>query len=101
MTDLPQRLRELAACLESCEWEVPLCSRETCVRAADEIERLQDDRDSESRWAGAYLAKLLRCQKLLRDVTSNPERVTEGGVRCWEILLSDEWMDEAESMGGD
>jgi len=59
------------------------------------------DRDSESRWAETYLAKLLQCQKLLREATSNPERVTEGGVRCWEVLVSDEWMDEARKMGGE
>ena len=42
MTDLTQRLRELAEALVGCEWELPLCSRETCLRAADEIERLRD-----------------------------------------------------------
>jgi len=40
MTDLTQRLRELAEALVGCEWELPLCSRETCLRSADEIERL-------------------------------------------------------------
>jgi len=66
-----------------------------------ELSDMTADRDSESRWAETYLAKLLQCQKLLREATSNPERVTEGGVRCWEVLVSDEWMDEARKMGGE
>lgn len=40
MSDLPTRLRELAEALTCCEWEVPLCASDDCVRAADEIERL-------------------------------------------------------------
>ena len=41
MSDLPERLRELSDVLIGCEWDVPLCAAEDCVRAADEIERLQ------------------------------------------------------------
>ena len=54
MSDLCERLRELAACLDAIEWEVPLCSRETCMRAANEIERLTRERNE--------------CRKLLREL---------------------------------
>ena len=41
MSDLCERLRTLAEALEGCEWELPLTSREDCLAAADEIERLR------------------------------------------------------------
>ena len=41
MSDLPELLRELSDVLIGCEWDVPLCSRETCLKAAQKIERLQ------------------------------------------------------------
>ena len=88
--------------------QLPIDPIEELTQMCGQIERLKRelsdmaaDCDNESRWAGAYLEKLLRCQKLLREATSNPERVTEGEVRCWEVLLTDEWMDEARKMGGE
>lgn len=41
MSDTCERLRTLAEALEGCEWELPLTSREDCLAAADEIERLR------------------------------------------------------------
>ena len=38
MTD-PERLRELAYTLGSCEWDHPLGSADLCRRVADELER--------------------------------------------------------------
>ena len=42
MGDLVARLRELAEALEGCEWEVPLCARETCLQAAEDSTRLHE-----------------------------------------------------------
>ena len=51
MNDLSQRLRELSDVLIGCEWEVPLCASEDCIKAANEINRLRGER---TYWRHAY-----------------------------------------------
>lgn len=46
MTDLSQRLRDLAEVLDGIEWDIPLCSKEACLEAADLIEKLPMTADS-------------------------------------------------------
>jgi len=41
------------------------------------------------------------CRRLLREASRDPVRVTEGGVRCWEVLLTDEWVEAARAAGGE
>jgi len=84
MSDLTQRLRELAEALEGCEWELPLCSRETCVRAADEIERFMRERD-EAREAACFMYE-------------NAEDVAAG--RCFGLMQAWPWL-ESEPAGGE
>lgn len=54
---------------------------------AAEIERLQSELDE--------------CRRLLREVCRDPERVEVDGVRCWEIITADEWMQAARAAGGE
>jgi hypothetical protein len=42
MTNLPERLTDLADSLDACEWNHPLGSAEACRQAAKEIETLRD-----------------------------------------------------------
>ena len=53
-TDLPTRLRELAATLEGDEWQHPVDAVEICRLAADEVEKVRTERH-EARWAVRYL----------------------------------------------
>gem|GEM_PF-5263512 len=46
MSDLPERLRALAASLEGDDWEHPITAREDCLRAAEELERLRAIREA-------------------------------------------------------
>jgi hypothetical protein len=45
MTDLPQRLRDLAEVLDGIEWDIPLLSKEACLEAAGIIEKLPKTAD--------------------------------------------------------
>jgi hypothetical protein len=38
--DLPERLRAIAESLEGDDWEHPITSQETCLKAADVIEKI-------------------------------------------------------------
>ena len=38
VTDLPSRLRELAAAIKACDWELPITATYDCQAAAEEIE---------------------------------------------------------------
>ena len=75
MTDLTQRLRELAEALEGCEWELPLCSRETCVQAVEEIERMR--RSGQGPLERQVGALIQQCQQLEMDREYNAELVRE------------------------
>jgi len=67
MNDLSQRLRELSDVLIGCEWEVPLCASEDCIKAANEIERLTSECEN-AREAARLFARdtLLTRGELLR-----------------------------------
>ena len=47
------------------------------------------------------IAQWDECRRLLREACQDPERVEVGGVRCWEIVVTDEWFEEAKQAGGE
>lgn len=58
---------------------------DTCWRDA-EIERLRGELDE--------------CRRLPREAVRDPERVEIDGVRCREVVVTDEWMHAAQASGG-
>lgn len=57
MTDLPERLRNLAESLEGYLWDYPLLSKDACIEAAQEIERLRKQIESAPKTLDGTIAR--------------------------------------------
>ena len=71
MSQLPDRLRDLADAVTACEWDLPITAHEDCLRAAEEIERLR-----------GLLRELRDC---VVDWEMSPAHVDCGCATCGEI----------------
>ena len=98
MNDLSQRLRELSDVLIGCEWEVPLCASEDCIKAANEIERMTRDIGSYVEVAQQYKRERDEARKAASFMHENAEDVAAG--RCFGLMQAWPWL-ESEAAGGE
>ena len=65
-----------------------------------DLEEIVEDLMEQQREIERLRGELDECRRLLREVCRDPERVEVDGVRCWEVVVTDEWMHAAQASGG-